>query len=149
QVIDLLLHAKAGPVIAMTRTPEKIAALKDRGVEIRQGDFDDPASLKRAFAGADRLLIVSTDGVGRPGGRVTQHVPAVKAAAAAGVRHVVYTSAPAPTPTSRDSVVNDHYWTEVALAESKLPGWTVLRNNIYADMILRALPPAIASGQLF
>ncbi|MEO8669642.1 MAG: NAD(P)H-binding protein [Bauldia sp.] len=149
QVIDLLLQAEAGPVIAMTRNPEKIAALKDRGVEIRQGDFDDPASLATAFAGADRVLIVSTDGVGRPGGRQAQHVAAVKAAAAAGVSHVVYTSAPAPTPTSHDSVINDHYWTEVALAESKLPGWTVLRNHIYADMILRALPPAIASGQLF
>jgi NAD(P)H dehydrogenase (quinone) len=149
QVIEFLLRKNAGPVIAMTRKPEKLAALQARGVTVRKGDFDDPGSLEAAFAGADRVLIVSTDGVGRPGGRVTQHVPAVKAAAAAGVGHVVYTSAPAPTPTSRDSVINDHYWTEVAMAESKLHGWTVLRNNIYTDMLLRGLPAAIASGQLF
>jgi NAD(P)H dehydrogenase (quinone) len=148
-VIDLLLERDAGPIIAVSRTPEKLAPLQVRGVETRKGDFDDPASLEKAFAGADRVLIVSTDGVGRPGGRVMQHVPAVRAAAAAGVGHVVYTSATAPTPTSRDSVLNDHYWTEVALAESKLPGWTVLRNNIYTDMLLRGLPAAIASGQLF
>ncbi len=148
RVIDLLLEAKAGPIIAVTRSPEKIADLAKKGVEIRKGDFDHPASLEAAFVGADRVLIVSTDAVGRPGGRHSQHVPAVKAAIAAGVKHVVYTSAVAATPTSRDSIANDHYWTEVALAESKL-GWTILRNNIYTDYILNGLPPAIASGQLY
>ena len=102
RVIDLLLEAKAGPVIAVTRSPEKIEDLARKGVEIRKGDFDHPASLEAAFAGADRVLIVSTDAVGRPGGRHSQHVPAVKAAIAAGVKHVVYTSAVAATPTSRD-----------------------------------------------
>ena len=47
-----------------------------------------------------------------------------------------------------ESIPNDHYWTEQALAASPL-GWTVLRNNIYAETILMGLPPAVASGQLF
>jgi NAD(P)H dehydrogenase (quinone) len=148
RVIDLLREAGTGPIIAVTRSPEKVADLAKRGVEVRQGDFDDPDSLPAAFAGADRVLIVSTDAVGRPGGRHAQHVPAVKAAIAAGVRHVVYTSAVGATPTSGDSIANDHYWTEVALAESKL-GWTILRNNIYTDFIPMGLPNAVASGQLF
>jgi NAD(P)H dehydrogenase (quinone) len=149
QVIEFLLAAKAGPIVAVSRDPSRLAALEKRGVELRQGDFDAPESLARAFAGAGRVLIVSTDAVGRPGGRHAQHVPAVKAAAAAGAEHVVYTSATNPIPTSSDSIVNDHYWTEVALAESKLPGWTVLRNNIYSDMLLRGLPHAVQTGQLF
>jgi NAD(P)H dehydrogenase (quinone) len=148
RVIEILLEKGAGKVIAMTRTPDKIADLAKRGVELRKGDFDEPATLARAFAGADRVLIISTDAVGRPGGRHPQHVPAVRAAAAAGVKHVVYTSVVGPTPTSRDSIANDHYWTEVALAESKL-GWTILRNNIYAEAALGNLAKALAGGQLF
>jgi NAD(P)H dehydrogenase (quinone) len=148
-VIDTLLAKNAGPVIAVTRNPDKIADLAKRGVEVRAGDFDKPETLARAFAGAGRILIVSTDAVGRPGGRHAQHGPAVKAAAAAGAGHVVYTSAVGATPTGQDSVANDHYWTEVSLAESKLPGWTVLRNNIYAEVLLNGVPNAVKSGVLY
>jgi NAD(P)H dehydrogenase (quinone) len=148
-VIETLLAKKAGPVIAVTRNPDKIADLAKRGVEVRAGDFDKPETLAKAFAGAGRVLIVSTDSVGRPGGRHAQHGPAVKAAAAAGAAHVIYTSAVGATPTGQDSVANDHYWTEVAMAESKLPGWTVLRNNIYTDMLLSGVPNAVKSGMLY
>ena len=34
-------------------------ALRSSGVEIRRGDYADPASLRAAFAGADKLLLVS------------------------------------------------------------------------------------------
>ena len=44
------------------RDPEKADGLKARGVEVRHGDFDDPETLTSAFAGIDRLLIISTDG---------------------------------------------------------------------------------------
>jgi NAD(P)H dehydrogenase (quinone) len=149
QVVEFLLQRKAGPIVAVTRDPAKIADLGKRGVEVRAGDFDKPGTLAAAFAGAGRVLIISTDAVGRPGGRHAQHVPAVKAAEAAGASHVIYTSAPAATPTARDSLINDHYWTEVALAESKLPGWTVLRNNIYTDFIPAGLAHALKTGQHF
>jgi NAD(P)H dehydrogenase (quinone) len=148
RVVELLIEAKAGPVIATTRHPEKLADLAAKGVDVRKADFDDPASLATAFAGADRLLLVSTDAVGRPGGRHAHHRAAIEAAVQAGVSHVVYTSSPAPHPTAEESVPNDHYWTEQALAASPL-GWTVLRNNIYAEIILMGLPQAVASGQLF
>jgi NAD(P)H dehydrogenase (quinone) len=148
RVVELLIEAKAGPVIATTRHPEKLADLAAKGVDVRKGDFDDPASLAAAFAGADRLLLVSTDAVGRPGGRHAHHRAAIEAAVVADVSHVVYTSSPAPHPTVEESVPNDHYWTEQALAASPL-GWTVLRNNIYAEIILMGLPQAVASGQLF
>jgi len=44
------------------RNPERASQLKARGVDVRQCDFEDPASLTRAFAGVERILIVSTDG---------------------------------------------------------------------------------------
>ncbi|UES54112.1 NAD(P)H-binding protein (plasmid) [Roseibium aggregatum] len=52
QVVDLLLQAGAGPIIAVSRNTEKLADLADKGVETRQGDFNDPASLGAAFTDA-------------------------------------------------------------------------------------------------
>lgn len=61
----LLTQVPANQVIAITRQPEKLADFTAKGVIVRQGDFSDPASLPKAFEGATRLLIISTDVVGR------------------------------------------------------------------------------------
>jgi NAD(P)H dehydrogenase (quinone) len=147
RVIDLLLEANAGQIIATTRTPAQLADLAARGVEVRHADFDDPAGLAAAFAGADRLLLISTDMLMVPGQRIAQHQAAVAAAAQAGVKHVVYTSLTRTGPGNPILLASDHYATEQALAASPLD-WTVLRNNVYAEMLLGSLPRAIATGQL-
>ena len=149
QVVELLLEAQAGPVIAVTRTPEKLADFSEKGVIVRYGDFDDPASLPAAFEGADRLLLISTDVVGVPGKRLNQHRNAVKAAEEAGVQHVVYTSLVNPGPETPIAIAPDHHGTEEALAASTM-GWTMLRNNIYADILIGTINQAIQfGGQLF
>ena len=61
RVVELLLEKKAGTVIAGTRDPAKVADLVAKGAEARVVDFDKPETLDAAFAGVDRLLIVSTD----------------------------------------------------------------------------------------
>ena len=66
----LVAQGRAGDLILMTRAPDKLADRVAQGCEVRQGDFDDPASLARAFAGADKLLLVSGT---RVGARVAQH----------------------------------------------------------------------------
>ena len=66
RVTELLLDAQVGTVVAGTRSPERIADLAARGAETRPADFDDPASLDAAFAGVDKLLIVSTDALASP-----------------------------------------------------------------------------------
>lgn len=147
RVIELLLAANAGHVVTTTRTPEKLADLAAQGVEVRQGDFDQPDSLAAAFAGVDRLLLISTDALGEPGKRLAQHRNAVAAAVQAGVKHVVYTSLVNPEPGSPITFAGDHYGTEQALADSALD-WTILRNNVYMDMLLMSLPQVIASGHL-
>jgi NAD(P)H dehydrogenase (quinone) len=147
RVVELLLEAKAGHVIAATRTPEKIADLAQRGAEVRQADFEQPDSLASAFAGVDRLLLISTDAVMVPGQRLAQHRAAIAAAVQAGVKHVVYTSLTRPKPGTPITIAGDHYGTEQALAESPLD-WTVLRNNVYTEMLLMSLPQAVAMGQL-
>lgn len=147
RVIELLLEAKAGHIIAATRSPEKLADLTGRGVEVRRADFDEPASLATAFAGVDRLLLISTDVVGEPGRRLAQHRAAVAGAVQAGVKHMVYTSLTRPEPGTPITLAGDHYGTEQALAQSPLD-WTILRNNVYTDVLLMSLPQAVAMGQL-
>lgn len=141
------LQIPAERIIATSRKPEALADLAGRGVTVRAADFDDPASLRAAFAGADRLLLVSTDALLEPGKRLQQHQAAVQAAVAAGVGHVVYTSLPVPE-TSRVSFAPDHLGTEQALAASPL-SWTVLRNAWYFENLLYSVPAALASGQWF
>ncbi|APR87272.1 NADPH:quinone oxidoreductase [Minicystis rosea] len=148
RVVEILLAQNAGPIIATTRDPEKLADLRARGVDVRRADFDSPESLAAAFAGAGRVLLVSTDSLDRPGRRIEQHRNAVDAAVKAGVDHIVYTSAPKAGPKSPVLVIPDHYATEQALEASSI-GYTILRNNLYAELLLGALPRAIATGQHF
>ncbi len=71
----------------ITATSRDIAKWPDyaaKGVETRAADFDDPASLERPSAGADRILIISTDVLNEPGKRLKQHLAAVEAARKAG-----------------------------------------------------------------
>lgn len=143
-----LLRRGADRVIAGTRTPDKLQDLTAQGVEVRLVDFDRPDTLRAAFAGVERLAIISADNIEEPGRRLAQHRAAVAAAAEGGVRHVVYTSAPFPYPTPGSSLINDHFWTEAALFAAPFE-WTILRNSLYAELVLMNAGPAAQSGQLF
>ncbi len=134
----------ANKIIATTRDVAKLSALAAKGVHVRDANFDDADHLTKAFAGATRLLLISTSAM-EPGQRVKQHLNAVKAAESAGVGHVIYTSIP---NGEKNAVLftPDHAGTEKALAASKLSGWTVLRNNWYAENLFFSIPQALASG---
>lgn len=131
-------------VVLTTRSPDTLADLAARGVQVRRADFDRYRGLVDAFAGVERLLLVSTDHVG---GRLAQHRAAVTAAARAGVAHLVYTSVPDPVPANPAVVVADHAGTERALRESGLR-WTVLRNHLYAHLQVPVIQRAAADGRL-
>lgn len=146
RVVDLLIESHAGRVIAGSRTPEKIADLTLHGAEVRPLNFDNPVSLDAAFKGVRRLLLISTDAILEPGRRLAQHRNAIEAAVRCGVEHVVYTSVAQALPESVVPVVPDHRETERLLAETKL-GWTILRNNLYAENLLPPLTRAMETGQ--
>lgn len=147
RVLQLLLDRRAGRVIATTRHPSALADFAARGVDVREASFDDPASLPRAFAGADRALLISTDALDRPGRRFEQHEAAIAALVSAGVKHVAYTSFVNPRPDSAVLVSEDHRRTEASLADTTL-GHTFLRNNLYTDFLPMSLASAVKSGQL-
>lgn len=142
----LLERGRAGQVVAVTRSPQKLAELSGLGVEVRAGDFDDPASLKTAFAGAARALVISTDTLDRPGYRVEQHTRAFRALAEAGAQHVAYTSIVHPE-NSRILLSKDHAESEAALRGIGVV-YTLLRNNMYSQMLLDGAKRALQSGKL-
>jgi NAD(P)H dehydrogenase (quinone) len=147
RVLERLLARKSGDrIVATTRKPEALAAFAAQGVDVRRADFDDEAGLATAFAGVERALLISTDSLDKPGHRVQQHAAAIRSLEAAGAKHVIYTSMPNPQK-SRILIAKDHADTEALLAKSSL-GYTVLRNNIYSEMLLPGLERAVASGKL-
>jgi NAD(P)H dehydrogenase (quinone) len=129
-------------VVLSTRDPSRISDLADRGAEVRAADFADPASLPSAFAGAERVLLISTD---RFGVRVGGHKAAIDAAAAAGARSIAYTSGINPSDSNPIAAHVDHRQTEEHLRASGA-AWTMLRNSIYAEALLRGAEVALATG---
>lgn len=140
----LLTQVPANQVIATTRTPEGLAEFAAQGVVVRYADFSDPATLSAAFAGATRLLIISTGTIGQ---RVPQHRAAIDAAVAAGVSHIVYTSAPKADPNASHPILGEHGQTEVALAASGVE-WTALRNCFYSDLLKDTVGLLLVNGQM-
>jgi NAD(P)H dehydrogenase (quinone) len=139
---DLRSRVPADQLVAVARTPEKAA---DLDVEVRQGDYDDPASLRAAFADTDVLLLVSSPDV-RPGARPRQHGNAITAAVEAGVGRVVYTSA--VHATDGPAFLRDHGATEDLLNASGLP-FTILRNTFYEEALVNpGLRDVVAQGEL-
>ena len=137
---ELLLGAGAEPIL-VTRTPEAVA---DLGCDTRVGDYSEPDSLRDAYAGAERVLLISSPDLET---RTEQHRAATAAAASVGVRHVVYTSGLNPEPPNPAVISASHYATEQALAASGL-AWTVLRDSLYSEYQVPEAAQAIAAGTL-
>jgi len=129
-VVESLLErgTPAADVVAIARTPESISDLADRGVQVRRADYTDPASLEAAFAGVDRLLLVSGSEVGQ---RIAQHANVIDAAKRSGVSFVAYTSI-TRADTSDLVLAAEHRATEELLAASGLPH-ALLRNSWYLE----------------
>ncbi len=129
-VIDALLRrgVPAGELIATGRDVTKLDDIAERGLTVRHADYDDPASLRTAFDGADQLLLVSATDAGS---RARQHRNAITAAKEAGVRRIVYTSM-ANAGTATTILGGEHRGTEADLAASGLTS-TVLRNGWYIE----------------
>ena len=132
-VVEELLAAgtAATDILATSRNPAKLAHLAARGVRTTGVDFLEPASLEAAFAGAEKVLLVSTDDFST---RMTGHRNAVAAAGQVGVGFIAYTSAPRADTTSV-KLFADHAATEKLLSESGLP-YASLRNNLYLETYL-------------
>lgn len=138
QLLDRLAPEQ---LILVTRRPEGLRGFGERGADVRYGDFDDPESLPDAFAGGGRMLLISTDAIGR---RVRQHRAAIEAAASAGVGQIVFTSVVNPVPWNPNGAPAwEQGATEEVVHRSGVP-WTVLRFGSFSEL---QLPPAATAVQ--
>lgn len=131
----------ADRLVATGRRVETLADLRERGVTVHRADYDDPASLAEAFAGAEKLLLVSGSEAGR---RIPQHRNAVDAARAAGVRLVAYTSITRADSSSL-RLAEEHRATEELLRGSGVPH-VLLRNSWYLENYTGQLPTYLEHG---
>ena len=145
-VVDALLaRVPAGDIAVSVRDPAKAAHLAGRGIEVRRGDFADPANLTGAFAGADQVLLISADKLGEEA--VHLHRNAIAAARDGGVRRVLYTSHMGARHGSAFAPADQHARTEDDLAGSNLP-FTALRHGFYAESCLQMIGDGLKAGEL-
>ena len=142
----LIRKVDPASLILTTRKPEQLADLAAAGAQVRFANFDDPASLETAFAGGSRMLLIST---ARVGTRVGQHANAIKAAVAAGVGQIAYTSFVNASKPHNPAIVSwDHRDTEKLVEESGA-AFTHLRDSHYAEAVAMVMAPiALMGGRL-
>ncbi|WP_027476005.1 SDR family oxidoreductase [Curvibacter gracilis] len=140
---SLLRSVPASQIVAAVRQPAKAGALAALGVQVREADYNRPDTLDTAFAGADKVLLISSSEVGQ---RLPQHQNVIDAAVRAGVKLLAYTSL-LKADTSPLGLAAEHLATERALKASGLPH-VLLRNGWYTENYLASVPAALAHGAL-
>lgn len=145
RVVDhLATLVAAGDIVALVRSDAAGAAFAAKGIATRRGDYEDPASLRAAFAGVDRLLLISSSEVGK---RAAQHANVIEAAKAAGVGFIAYTSI-LNADSGGMALAEEHLATEAALRDSGI-AHTILRNGWYSENIAGTAAQSIGMGQHF
>jgi uncharacterized protein YbjT (DUF2867 family) len=147
RIVERLLdRVPASQIGVSVRDPRKARSLAERGVRVRAGDFNDPASLDAAFAGADHVVIVSASIRGHEAA-VAANVGAIDAARRAGAKRITYTSHQAASGDSRFPPMRVHSSTEDHLAASGVP-YTALRNGFYGSSIAAYLGGVRQTGRI-
>jgi Predicted nucleoside-diphosphate-sugar epimerases len=135
----LLKKVPASEIIAVVRSPEKAQDLQALGVALRTADYNQPQTLQGAFAGVQKVLLISSSEVGQ---REAQHRAVIDAAKAAGVSFIAYTSL-LHADTSPLGLGVEHRATEALLQASGIP-YALLRNGWYSENYAASIAPALA-----
>lgn len=144
QVIEQLLESVPGTgIVALVRDPAAVQDLQAAGVQTRQADYDRPATLAAALAGVDKLLLISSNAIGR---RTDQHRAVIEAARQAGVKLIAYTSI-LHADSSPLPLAVEHRETEALLRDSGIDH-VLLRNGWYTENYLASVPAALQHGVL-
>ena len=141
---ELLEQANPGDIVALARDPTALQAYDQKGVDVRQADYDDADSLEGALQGVDRVLLISGNAVGQ---RERQHGAVIEAAKQAGVSYLAYTSV-LNAQASKLALAPEHVATEKLLESSGL-NHDVLRMPWYSENYVGALKPSIEHGAIY
>jgi uncharacterized protein YbjT (DUF2867 family) len=142
QVVRALLD-RGEPVRAFVRDPDKARRLFGDTVELSVGDFADPAAVRAALDGAERLVLSGPDDPRR----VAWERAAIDAAAAFGVRRIVKVSSLVAEPGNPVAFCDWHGRIEQHLRASGVPA-VMLRCGPYMTNVLAAAEPVARDGVL-
>ena len=123
------LATKGVPLRLLVRDPDRAPDLP--GATAVVAPFADGEAVREALTGVETAFMVSAS---EAADRVQQHLTFVEAAAAAGVRHLVYLSFQGASAASTFTFARDHAVTEAAIRGTGLT-WTFLRDSFYADFM--------------
>ncbi len=124
----------------IARNPSRLPALPH--AQAAKAHYQDLVAMTAAFEGVERVFFVSGNELS---GRLDAHKTVIDACAAAGVKRVVYTSFLGAGPNSVFTLSQDHYQTEMYLAEMGVP-FVALRNSFYAEIILEMVQDGVIRG---
>jgi NAD(P)H dehydrogenase (quinone) len=140
ELIKLLAATKTS-ARAVTRDPSKI---KEVGIPAVQGDFADPASLDRAFEGANHLFLLASNSPDQ----VKLERNAIEAAKRARFQHIVKLSALGASTASPIALGRWHGEVEAELKACGI-GWTILQPQFFCQNLLGNLPTIKAEGTIY
>ena len=123
-----LLHGDGVRPRLLVRDPTRVSHWAD---DVAVAGYGDRRAATAALAGIDVLLMVSAS---ESADRLAQHRTFIDAAAAAGVRHIVYTSFLGAAEDAAFTLARTHWATEEHLRASGM-GFTFLRDSFYADFL--------------
>lgn len=121
------------PVTAVGRDAERLRQAVPAGVPLAIADYDDPASLDRAFEGATKLLFVSSDGFADD--MLRQHAHVIAAANRSPIAQVVFTSIVDIADGSPFYYAPVYRDAEQRLQASQF-ATSIIRCGLYSDFIL-------------
>ena len=123
------LSACGLPLILPLRNPAKAPDLP--ACEARPFAYGDFELARQALSGVDVLFMVSA---AESPAREQEHLTLVRAAAAAGVQHLVYLSFAGASASSTFTLARTHAATEAAIQQTAIR-YTFLRDNFYSEMM--------------
>ncbi|MFZ2160743.1 MAG: SDR family oxidoreductase [Sideroxyarcus sp.] len=143
-IASLLKKVPASNIIAAVRNVEKAKDIAALGVQVRQADYNQPASWDAALKGADKVLLISSSEIGQ---RAKQHKSVIDAAKRTGVKLLAYTSV-LRADTSPLGLAAEHKETEAAIRASGVP-FVLLRHGWYTENYTMGIPGALAHGAVY
>lgn len=123
------LSARGLPLILPLRNPAKAPNLP--ACEARPFAYGDFELARQALSGVDVLFMVSA---AESPTREQEHLTLVRAAAVAGVQHLVYLSFAGASASSTFTLARTHAATEAAIQQTAMR-YTFLRDNFYSEMM--------------
>lgn len=128
---------------ALVRDKEKATAWAEQGVDVVQGDLNNPASVAAAMADCDKAVLILSNGEEQE--RLEKSF--IDTAKQSGIEHLVKLSSPEAEPGTTGLTPRAHLAVENALKESGM-NWTLVRPSFFMQNLAGSIFAVKESGKL-